>query len=412
MNHTNNKYQLLPLLLVILIDGMGLSVIFPMLSPLIIDPSSNILPETTSLQWRYFYYNLNILSFMIAWFFGSVLLGHLSDLLGRKKSLIISLVGFTIGFLLMAMGVVSQLFWILVLGRVVTGFMAGNQSIALAGAIDICEPNNRSRYLGYVQFSSSLGSLVGPMIGGFLTDRSIAHWFSYSTPFIFSAIITMLNFSLIYFFYQEIPINNHREKIKLKKTADLFSAAFKVSKIRHLSMVALFIMLGWSSYYTTISLFLSDQFGYTPIDIASYLSVSAIGFFLGTTYLLNILRQALRNSLIVIIGLVLASISIALTLTTENFYVLCALSIFLTCGFSLAYTTLLAMFSHTVSDAKQGWIMGIVQAITAFAFTLMCIIEAIVNYYSQEATVIMSVLMLLIAMMLIFPWRRNLVGEN
>src|SRR3990167_4007267 len=95
-----------PLLLVIFIDGMGLSLLFPVLGSIIIDTHSHFLPATVSISMRDFLYGLTIGIFMICWFFGAAILGDLSDTIGRKKALMVCLIGSFFGYLLSAMAVV------------------------------------------------------------------------------------------------------------------------------------------------------------------------------------------------------------------------------------------------------------------------------------------------------------------
>ena len=80
---------MVPLFLVLAIDSMGLGILFPILSAMIIDPSSTFLATTTPNLMREFYYGAIIGIYMIAWFFGSAILGDLSDIIGRKKALLI-----------------------------------------------------------------------------------------------------------------------------------------------------------------------------------------------------------------------------------------------------------------------------------------------------------------------------------
>src|SRR4051794_22082153 len=90
-----------PLLLVLLIDGMGLGLIFPILNGLIFDPKSQFLTGASPI-FHNVIYGAIVSVFMLCWFFGAAVLGDLSDKIGRKKSLLICLVGTCVGYLLSA----------------------------------------------------------------------------------------------------------------------------------------------------------------------------------------------------------------------------------------------------------------------------------------------------------------------
>ncbi len=74
---------------------------------------------------------------MICWFFGAAILGDLSDSVGRKKSLMICLIGAFLGYLLSAIAIAFHNFWFLILGRIIAGFTSGSQPIAQAAIVDI-----------------------------------------------------------------------------------------------------------------------------------------------------------------------------------------------------------------------------------------------------------------------------------
>src|SRR3990167_9514251 len=129
-----------PLFLVLFIDGMGLSLLFPVLNSIIVDPHSDFLATSVFDSTRDLLYGVTVGIFMICWFFGAAFLGDLSDMIGRKKALMICLMGSFLGYLLSAFAVLAHSLLFLIIGRVVAGFTAGSQPIAQAAIVDISEP--------------------------------------------------------------------------------------------------------------------------------------------------------------------------------------------------------------------------------------------------------------------------------
>ena len=80
-----------PLFLVLVIDTMGIGLIFPVLSPLFMSKTSGIIPAHLSIGARDLLYGLTLASYAIFMFVGAPFLGDLSDHLGRKKVLLICL---------------------------------------------------------------------------------------------------------------------------------------------------------------------------------------------------------------------------------------------------------------------------------------------------------------------------------
>src|SRR3990167_11242446 len=131
-----------PLFLVIAIDSMGLGILFPILSAMLISHGSHFLPNSTSDFLRELIYGVTIGIYMIAWFFGSAILGDLSDTMGRKKSLMICLIGATLGYAISAIAIGMHSIVFLIVGRVLAGFTAGSQPIAQAAIVDVSSDEN------------------------------------------------------------------------------------------------------------------------------------------------------------------------------------------------------------------------------------------------------------------------------
>jgi EmrB/QacA subfamily drug resistance transporter len=103
--------------------------------------------------------------------------GKLSDLLGRKPILLFGITVFLIGS---ALSGLSQEMWQLILFRGIQGIGAGSLfPIALAVIGDLFTPAERGRYQGLFGAVFGLSFLVGPALGGFLTDTISWHWVFY-----------------------------------------------------------------------------------------------------------------------------------------------------------------------------------------------------------------------------------------
>lgn len=391
----NSKFMAaMPLFLAIFLDGVGLGIIFPVLGAIMIDPHASILPAATTDVMRNFYYGLVISVFMAAWFFGSAILGDLSDMIGRKKSLMVCLIGSAIGFVLSAIAVVTHSYWLLVIGRIIDGFTAGSQPIAQAAVIDMSAPQDKTRYLGYILFAASCGFIFGPLFGGFLSDATLISWFGFAMPFYFAAVMALLNVVLVAWMYHEPEVLRRQVKINLYHAVELFSSAFKHAGVRNLSVILMLMMVGWSSYYTFISLFLLGKFNFTPTMISEYLALGAVGFGIGTGYLINMLLKYMTQRNVAILGLLMAALGIFINVTTTTPVILWSVVVFVCTGIALTYVALLGLFSEQVSETEQGWVMGITGSIGAFAFAVTGFIEAFMSSLSVSAPMMSAAILL------------------
>ena len=117
--------------------------------------------------------------------------------------LILSLIGTCIGYILFAIGVVYGNLWILFISRLIDGFTGGNISVAQAAISDMAPPTERLKYFGFIGMAFGFGFIIGPFIGGKLVDPNVVSWFTNATPFIFSAILTLVNIISLQLFFKE-----------------------------------------------------------------------------------------------------------------------------------------------------------------------------------------------------------------
>jgi MFS transporter, DHA1 family, tetracycline resistance protein len=220
---------LIPYAIVILFAYIGFSLPLPILPEMFLDPTRSILPGV-ELHTKMILLGLVMASFPLGQFFGSPILGRLSDCFGRKKIVLLSLCGTVLGFLITAYAVYLYSVWGMFLGLAICGFCEGNVTIAQAVIADLYHApsdcvnlsasnshNLRGRgindkkeqqrekaiHFGWINIFISIGFIVGPLIGGQLADPDVVSWFTFSTPFWAAACLTVIGILVIYCYSKE-----------------------------------------------------------------------------------------------------------------------------------------------------------------------------------------------------------------
>lgn len=162
-------------LAVTLLASMGISLPYPVLTPLFIDA-----PESPLNTWGGLapstLFTILIAVYPLGIFIGSSFIGALSDRLGRKKVLGQTLVICFIGYLVSAYALYINDYLLLLLSRFFTGITEGNVAIARAIALDIGEGKqgevgiSKVRAVSFINSAVFLGWLLGPLVGGVLAD--------------------------------------------------------------------------------------------------------------------------------------------------------------------------------------------------------------------------------------------------
>jgi DHA1 family tetracycline resistance protein-like MFS transporter len=127
-------------------------------------------------------------------FFSGPIWGRLSDRHGRKPILLICQLGTMLGFLMLAF---SRSMTMLFVSRIIDGIFGGNYPIAKAIVGDVVPPRQRSEQMSNVGVAHVLSSLIGPGLGGLLSQWGIL------APGLFSAALSLTTIILTLILLQE-----------------------------------------------------------------------------------------------------------------------------------------------------------------------------------------------------------------
>jgi len=123
-------------------------------------------------------------SFSLAQFVFAPIWGKLSDRIGRKPIIIISLCGTALGSLVTGF---AGVLWLLFLGRIIDGISGASVSVAQASVADIAPAGQRARYMGLIGAAFGVGFVAGPAIG------ALAALVGPKVPFFVAAAIAAIN---------------------------------------------------------------------------------------------------------------------------------------------------------------------------------------------------------------------------
>jgi len=357
-----------PLLLILYIDSMGLGLVFPILNALLFAEDGLFAHSFTSSFASHSLYAVMIATFMLCWFFGAAILGDLSDQIGRKKSLMICLVGAFLGYLFSALAILGHSLTLLFLGRVIAGLTAGSQPIAQAAIVDLSAPHERTRNFSYMLLVFSLGFISGPLLGGVLSNRDLVSWFTPMVPFCFVALTALVNIVFLQIGFQETFVSKGPIKINFMYPFFIFKAAFSESKVCRLSIVFSLFIFGWSSFYSFISLFALEQLHFVGKQVNWLMALMGAGFGLGNGFLVDYSSKRMRLIRLFQYYSLATALSILLVLVFHQPILTWVMTFFIGAVATVAYAGILSLYSNQVDQSRQGWVMGINGAVMSFVF--------------------------------------------
>jgi DHA1 family tetracycline resistance protein-like MFS transporter len=320
-----------------LMDMLSLGIMIPVLPNLIKQFTSG--DTAAASEW-------NVL-FATTWglmqFFCSPVLGMLSDRLGRRPVILISVFGLGIDYLFMALAPTLQ--WLYV-GRIINGMTAASFSTASAYVADVTAPENRARAFGLMGSAFGIGFVVGPVLGGWLGTYSLR------LPFFVCATLALCNWLYGFFVLPESLPPEKRAKAFVWKKANPFGSLVLLRSHRDLLGLAgvnALYLLAHNVLPAIFVLYTGHRYGWTPLQMGLNMMVTGI---------LNIIVQAL------LIGPVVKRIGERGALLTGLFCGAVGFAVFAAAPTSLIYWSGMPIFAfqglmtRRVAPHEQGQLQG------------------------------------------------------
>ncbi len=365
------KKRVLPLVfLTVFIDMLGFGVLIPVIPQLLGNPESPfyLLPPSISLSTAYFLLGLLLASFPFAQFLAAPILGQLSDRYGRKKVLAISLTGTCISYVLFAVGLVLRNIPLLFAARLLDGFTGGNVSVAQAAIADVTEPKDRAKSFGMIGAAFGLGFILGPFIGGKLSDPSVVSWFSASTPFWFAAILSGINvLSVLSVFPETVAHPKHGLAIKWHQAFMHLKSAFSMRALRALFASVFLYSSGFGFFVTFLGVFLVARFGYTQGDIGNYFAFVGVCVVLSQGLVVRALSGKVAEGKILRVSMVGTGLAILASVLAHAPWVLYAAVIPMSVANGLTIANSTSLVSRSAGPQIQGEILGINSSLQALS---------------------------------------------
>jgi len=380
-----------PLFLVLFIDTMGLGLFLPIVNALIIDPSTQFLSLSVSEFWRQFTYGAVLGVFMLCWFFGATIMGDLSDSVGRKRALLLCLLGSFLGYALTAIAIIYKSITFIVIGRMIAGFTAGSQPIAQAAIVDMSTPVTKAKNLGLITLATSLGFVFGPVIGGVLSDARIISGVSYDTPMIFASAISLLNALILWLTFQETHQRGGKIKLQYHRAIELFLAAFQNERVAELSSAYLLMILGWSSFFSFLPIYTFQRYHFDVLQSSLFLALMGCGFSISCGFLVRLLAPRFDLQKTVVVCFLLTGLLILLTLIFQFQWVAWTAVLCIGLAMGVGFAEILTLFSNQVGDEEQGWVMGITGSVMALCFAVVDLLVGLLARYGAAAPMLVAV---------------------
>ncbi|MFN2234455.1 MAG: MFS transporter [Anaerolineales bacterium] len=278
--------------------------------------------------------------------------GGLSDRFGRKPILLIGIAGYVIT--MVWFGLATEL-WMLFAARILSGILSSATAPTTMAYIGDSTPENeRGGGMGLLGAAAGIGTIFGPVLGGFLADTSLA------TPFFVAAGMAMLSLILTAIFLPEsLPAETRHISEDEHKLVDLKSwreALF--SPIGSLLILTLVSTSGLMIFASVFGLYSLDKFGFGPDDIGVMMMVLGLVSALAQGILVGPVIKRWGDAMVIKLTLLGTSVGFILMLLANNYLTILLATAFFALMTALQIPALTSLTSRRAS-VPQGIAMGL-----------------------------------------------------
>ena len=299
--------------------------------------------------------------------------GGLSDRIGRRPTMLVTLVGTALGYVLWTF---AGTFALLIVARLVGGLMAGNISTVTAVVADVTTEENRSKGMGLIGAAIGLGFVFGPAIGGLayrwidvaaLWPGGVAYGLNpFSGPALCALGLSLVNLLLFATRFPETKRDDGAAVVRSANPIKLFRSV-QTPGVPRTNFVYFCFLVAFSAIEFTLVFLTLERFQYEPLDNA--LMFVFVGLVIAFVQGGAIRRLApkygdRRLALVGVVFVLPGFIGVGLAANPTVLYAgLFAMAV----GSALAMPTLSGLVSRYAPQASQGLALGLFRSLGALS---------------------------------------------
>jgi DHA1 family tetracycline resistance protein-like MFS transporter len=336
---------MIPLLFATSVNLIALGIILPVLPFYVTQFDAG--PQTAALIFSVF----SAASLIAAPFWG-----RLSDRIGRKPVLLISVAGTCASYIWLAN---ADTIWDVFASRAFAGATAGWLTASQAYIADITTPENRAKSLGFLGATFGIAFVIGPTITFAVLGASDGG--DLVLPAIVASGCTAAGLLLSFFFIKE-PERHETHT----------GSRFNLNILRDQVLLRLFliyfcIFLAFTALEGTFALWCRDLFGFGPEEVALYFTFIGLVAAIVQGGLIGPLVKRLGEARVVFLGIVTLGVGLGLLPAATTPWLVLVPMALIVFGFSVIGPAAQSLMSQAAPDNVKGGIMGLAQSFASAA---------------------------------------------
>ncbi|OEZ45676.1 tetracycline resistance protein, class C [Janthinobacterium sp. MP5059B] len=341
----------------VVLDAVGIGLIFPILPALLreVTHADNVAP----------YIGIMTALYALMQFIFAPVLGALSDRLGRRPVLLLSLAGAAVNYLFLAF---ATSLWMLLLGRAIAGLTSANVSVATAYITDISPEVKRARRFGLLNAMFGAGFIIGPVLGGALGDYGLR------LPFMAAAVLNAGNLLLA---WHLLPESRHPSRTPTRGKIDLAALnplrplrwVFSEKSLLPITVIFFTFSAAGEVYGVCWALWGHDAFAWNGLWIGLSLGAFGVCQALAQAFLPGPAVKLLGERATILAGVACACVALTvMAFATRSWMIFAIMPVFALGG--IGAPALQSLATRQVAEDRQGQFQGVLASAVSLASVL------------------------------------------
>jgi multidrug resistance protein len=387
------KTSLLIIFLIIFIDLLGFGIVIPLLPFYAreFSASGKVIGATVAV------YSLMQFIFSPIW-------GRVSDRVGRRPVLLISLTGSVLGYATFA---VAHTLPMLIAARVIAGIAGANIGTAQAYIADITSPENRARGMGLIGAAFGLGFILGPPMGGLLSSYGVSHGMHANfLPGAAACAFSLTALILALLFLGES--RTRRDAAASSRRPPQFDPSMwrliaSQQALPYLLLSLFMIVLSFAGMETSVTLHGKARFSLSARELGYFFGLMGMVVAIIQGTLIGPLSRRLGERRVVVVGAGSLLIGLTLVPAIHRFELLYPVAVLIAIGQGLCYPALTSLVSKSSPSSQHGSVLGISSSVGSLSRMLGPVFTGVMYdalgsrgaFYAGAGTVMVALLLVL-----------------
>ncbi|MDD3838071.1 MAG: MFS transporter [Phenylobacterium sp.] len=287
-------------------------------------------------------------------FIGELTWGRLSDRIGRKPVLLLTIFTSGLGYVALAY---APGIWLAILARFVAGFFSGNISTIQGYIVDISPPSRLAGRLGLIGAAFGIGFVVGPALGGFLFIENAGEA-GFRPPLLAAtALCWMAGLGALAFVRESRGRSAATVPARPNPIAALTDALG--SPVLRKILGATFLgFLAFSSLWAVLGLWGAAKWGWGARQISQVISLTGVAAALAQGFFSGFVVRRIGETATIVGGLTITGIAVLVTALSGQTWLVVVALIAATAGHTMSQPATSALISHSAPPDKQGSTLG------------------------------------------------------